>query len=206
MSSQEFRRSTLRAATDAMAPVTAQADDRAPRTVAVPHSSSAHDARPALNSTRNDLPDDTRAQLVTLLQARLVDAIDLYLHAKASHWNVKGPNFIALHELFDSVASEAETFADQLAERSVQLGGTPEGSAPAVALDSSLATVHNRLSSEEGHVATVADALAHFGAFMRAGVARSDELGDRSSADLFTEISRGIDKLTWQVEAHLHER
>ena len=79
------------------------------------------------HSTRNDLPAATRARVGVLLNARLADTIDLQLQAKQAHWNVKGPNFIALHELFDKVADAAEEASDMLAERLVALGGRAEG-------------------------------------------------------------------------------
>src|ERR1041385_6686735 len=82
-----------------------------------------------LNPTRNDLPAKPRAAVVELLNASLADAVDLQSQAKQAHWNVKGPNFIALHELFDKVAEGAEEAVDSLAERAVQLGGVAQGTA-----------------------------------------------------------------------------
>ena len=156
-----------------------------------------------MNPTRNDLPADDRKKLVALLQDRLVDAIDLYLQVKNSHWNVKGPTFIALHELFDKVAGEALGYADDLAERAVQLGGTPDGSAGAVSKGSALPAGKHKFEGESDHVKAVADALAAFGKTVRKGIEQSDKLDDKDTADLFTEISRGIDKWVWFVEAHL---
>lgn len=67
--------------------------------------------------TRNDLPPNIRTRVVELLNARLADAIDLGAQSKHAHWNVKGPNFIALHELFDKVAETVEEHIDSIAER-----------------------------------------------------------------------------------------
>lgn len=156
-----------------------------------------------MNATRNDLPADVRKKLVALLQDRLVDAIDLYLQVKGSHWNVKGPTFIALHQLFDTVAGEALVYSDDLAERSVQLGGTPDGSAGAIAKGSGLPDGKRKLESESDHVKAVADALASFGKAVRKAIDESSKLGDADTSDLFTEISRGVDKSLWFVEAHL---
>ena len=52
-------------------------------------------------STRNNLPKADRVQVAELLNRRLADALDLQSQCKQAHWNVKGPNFIALHKLFD---------------------------------------------------------------------------------------------------------
>ncbi len=156
-----------------------------------------------MNATRNDLPADARKKLAALLQDRLADSIDLYLKVKNSHWNVKGPTFIALHELFDKVAGEALVYGDDLAERSVQLGGTPDGSAAAVSKGSGLPDGPRKFEHETDHVKAVADALAGFGKSVRKGIDQADTLGDKDTADLFTEISRGVDKSLWFVEAHL---
>src|SRR6516225_9479863 len=88
--------------------------------------------------TKNDLPEGTRAKAVELLNARLADCIDLQTQTKQAHWNVKGPQFIALHELFDKINEEVEDYVDDLAERAVQLGGVVQGTARSVAGRSSL--------------------------------------------------------------------
>jgi starvation-inducible DNA-binding protein len=88
--------------------------------------------------TKNDLPEATRVKAVELLNARLADCIDLQTQTKQAHRNVKGPNFIALHELFDKINEDVEDYADDIAERTVQLGGVAEGTARRVAERSSL--------------------------------------------------------------------
>src|SRR5580693_9371980 len=89
--------------------------------------------------TKNDIAEKTREKVIKLLNARLADAIDLQTQTKEAHWNVKGPNFIALHELFDKINEEVEDYVDDIAERAVQLGGVAEGTARLVAKRSSLA-------------------------------------------------------------------
>src|SRR3954470_14012513 len=88
--------------------------------------------------TKNDLPQATRTRAVQLLNARLADCIDLQTQAKQAHWNVKGPNFIALHKLFDEINEDVDNYVDEIAERAVQLGGVAEGTARMVAKRSSL--------------------------------------------------------------------
>ena len=153
--------------------------------------------------TKNDLPEATRAKVIDLLNGRLADSIDLMLQAKQAHWNVKGPNFIALHELFDEIADKAEDYVDLIAERVTQLGGIAEGTLPAVARRSTLAEYSLTLADGKDHVEALATALAAVGRLVRRAIDESDEWGDRDTADLFTEVSRGIDKQLWFVEAHL---
>jgi starvation-inducible DNA-binding protein len=156
-----------------------------------------------LHPTRNDLPEEARARLVELLNARLADAIDLHAQAKQAHWNVKGPQFIALHELFDQVAETVEDGVDELAERAVQLGGTALGTLQAVGRATTLKPYPTGAADGAAHAAALADALAAYGRAVRAAIAASAELGDADTSDLFTGISRAVDKQLWFVEAHL---
>ena len=155
-----------------------------------------------LFKTKNDLPHDTRVQAVELLSQRLADCIDLQTQCKQAHWNVKGPNFIALHKLFDEVNEAVEEYVDLIAERVVQLGGIAEGTARLVAQRSALIDYPPAISSGEEHVAALSDALSEFGRTARLGINEMNELDDADSADILTEISRGVDKWLWFVEAH----
>jgi starvation-inducible DNA-binding protein len=154
--------------------------------------------------TRNDLPESARTRLVELLNARLADAIDLQTQCKQAHWNVKGPNFIALHELFDKVTEDVEEYVDLIAERAVQLGGVADGTARSAAARSTLAEYPVKGAAGREHVEAVAAALAAFGTHVRRAIDTAGELRDADTADLFTEVSRGTDKWLWMVEAHLH--
>jgi starvation-inducible DNA-binding protein len=153
--------------------------------------------------TRNDLPAGTRAKLIELLNARLADCIDLQTQCKQAHWNVKGPTFIALHELFDKVNEAVEDYVDDIAERTVQLGGVAAGTTRAVARGSSLAEYPASAVDGRSHVEALSSALAALGEVARKAIDEADELGDQVTSDIFTEVSRGIDKWLWFVEAHL---
>jgi starvation-inducible DNA-binding protein len=155
-----------------------------------------------LYPTKNDLPEAARAEAVGLLNQRLADCIDLQTQCKQAHWNVKGPAFIALHKLFDEINEEVEEYVDLLAERAVQLGGVAEGTVGVVAKRSALIDYPIGLSSGPEHVAALSDALAGFGRSVRVGIEEMNELEDADSADILTEISRGVDKWLWFVEAH----
>ena len=152
--------------------------------------------------TENDLPKNAREELNTLMNQRLADAIDLQVQLKQAHWNVKGPNFIGLHEPFDKIAEEVESYVDTIAERIVQLGGVAEGTVRIAACRSRLEEYPLTIANGMAHVEAVAKALSTFGHDARNTIAEADELGDADTADLFTDISRGIDKWVWFVEAH----
>ena len=152
--------------------------------------------------TKNDLPEESRAKAITLLNARLADAMDLQSQCKQAHWNVKGPHFIALHKLFDDVYTAAGEYVDLLAERIVQLGGVAEGTVRIAAERSTLTDYPLELRSGDEHVAALSDALATFGHGMRMGVNETEELEDPGTVDILTEILRGTDEWLWFVEAH----
>ena len=152
--------------------------------------------------TKNDLSENVRGKMIELLNQQLADVLDLGLQAKQAHWNVKGPHFIGLHELFDKVAEEMEEYIDAIAERAVELGGVAQGTAQVIVKSSRLAVYPLDLTSGKEHVTALSSALAKFGASTRAAIDAAGKDGDADTADLFTEVSRGVDKLLWFVEAH----
>ena len=152
--------------------------------------------------TGNDLPATARAQVAELLNNRLADAIDLAAQAKQAHWNVKGPQFIALHKLFDEIHEAVTGYVDLIAERVVQLGGIAEGGVRVVAERSELTDYPHGIADGMEHVDGLAGGLAAFGTRMRRAIDETADLGDSNSSDICTEISRGIDKWLWFVEAH----
>ena len=154
--------------------------------------------------TKIDLSEKIRRNVILILNDRLADAIDLQSQVKQAHWNVKGPNFIALHELFDKLHDNVEEQVDSLAERITALGGTALGTVGAAARGSSLAPYPENISAGPAHLAALADRLADFGRKVRQAIAVAAKLDDADSADLFTEISRDADKYLWFLEAHLH--
>lgn len=163
-------------------------------------------ASPVPFETKNDIGEDARTRLVELLNARLADSVDLATQVKVAHWNVKGPAFIALHELFDQIHAAVGGYVDLLAERAVQLGGIAEGTARVAASRSGLAEYPLRPVGESEHVEAVSAALAAATAGMRQAIDTSDEAGDQATADIFTEVTRGLDKWLWFVEAHRQAR
>jgi len=152
--------------------------------------------------TKTDLPVTARVEAIALLNQRLADCIDLQTQCKQAHWNVKGPTFIALHKLFDEINEDVEEYVDLIAERIVQLGGIAEGTVGVVEGRSTLIDYPLTLSTGAEHVAALSDALAAFGRTVRVGIEEMNELEDAGSADILTEISRGVDKWLWFVEAH----
>ncbi len=153
--------------------------------------------------TKNSLPDEVRSNVIRILNKRLADSVDLMHEAKQAHWNVKGPSFIALHKLFDEIVDAAEEYMDLIAERIVQLGGAAEGTIQAAVKHTELPEYPLCISKERDHVDALSSALAAYGTSVRRAIDEADQLGDKDTADIFTEVSRGTDKYLWFVEAHL---
>jgi starvation-inducible DNA-binding protein len=153
-------------------------------------------------STRIDIAESSREQLIELLNDRLADTFDLYSQLKQAHWNVKGSDFIQLHELYDEIAESVLEFVDTIAERATALGGVALGTARMAASSSRLDEYPSDAFAGQDTVAAIADRLAAYGASVRTAIESALELDDQGTADLFIEVSRAIDKHLWFVEAH----
>jgi len=153
--------------------------------------------------TKNTLNEQIRFKSVNLLQERLAESIDVMLQTKQAHWNVKGENFYSMHKLFDKINDEAGEWVDLIAERLVQLGGIAEGTIQSVSGRSKIAHYPLNISSGLDHATALSKSLAQFGEKICRAVDQATEFGDADTADVFTEISRGVDTFIWMVEAHL---
>ncbi|PLP57801.1 DNA starvation/stationary phase protection protein Dps [Mesorhizobium loti] len=156
--------------------------------------------------TKNDLKSNTRTTAIAILNARLAEAIDLALITKQAHWNVKGPQFIAVHEMLDGFRSELDGHVDTIAERAVQLGGTAHGTLQDVAKTTTLKPYPTDIHKTKDHLAALIDRYAVVAKSARAAINESDEAGDADTADIFTAYSRALDKSLWFLEAHTQEK
>jgi starvation-inducible DNA-binding protein len=155
-----------------------------------------------MQTTHNTLSENVRTQTAELLNKHLAAAIDLHGQLKQAHWNVRSPTFIAIHELFNKVAGEAEGYSDLLAERAAGLGAVAEGTVQVAAERCFLVPYPLRIADEKEHIF----AVAAFGQSAREAIGQSATIGDADTADLFTEISRGVDHQLWLAESHAAPR
>lgn len=151
-------------------------------------------------SRKNALSEEQQSKLIELLNRRLADAIDLQLRSRQAYWNVKGPHFMSLRDLFDKIARGVEEDADQIAGRIVQLGGKAEGTAQAVADRTSLDEYRLATADGNGHIEALSTTLTDFGRHVRYASELAAELQDGDTADIFTAIARSIDKWLWFVQ------
>ncbi|MCQ9155588.1 DNA starvation/stationary phase protection protein Dps [Acidomonas methanolica] len=159
----------------------------------------------ALHKTRNSLQDNAKKVSIEVLNARLADLIDLALITKQAHWNLKGPQFIGVHEMLDGFRDTLDTATDDVAERAVQLGGTAYGTVQTVTGASSCAAYPTDIYKIGDHIAALIDRYAVVANNVREAIDITDEAGDPDTADLFTGISRTLDKNLWFLEAHVQE-
>ncbi|TYQ27742.1 DNA starvation/stationary phase protection protein Dps [Pseudanabaena sp. UWO311] len=158
-----------------------------------------------LYASRIDLKSENRIQLIDLLNLALALTIDLKSQVKQAHWNVKGMSFLELHQLFDAIAEQLDEYVDMIAERVTALGGVALGTVRIVAQASTLSEYPLEAISGRDCVIAIADRLALYGKTVREAIDQSTDLKDAGTADLYTEISRTIDKYLWLLESHLIE-
>jgi starvation-inducible DNA-binding protein len=157
------------------------------------------------HATRNETPSNAKKVAIETLNARLADGIDLALAVKQAHWNLKGPQFIAVHLMLDGFRKELDGFNDDMAERAVQLGGTALGTTQVVAQSSKLAAYPTDVYAIADHLAALIDRYATFANAVRENIDEVDEAGEPDTADLLTGLSRALDKQLWFIEAHVQE-
>jgi starvation-inducible DNA-binding protein len=156
--------------------------------------------------TENDLSANAKSVSIGVLNARLADSIDLALLTKQAHWNIKGPQFIALHEMIDGFRTELDEHVDTMAERVVQLGGTALGTTQTIAKATTLAPYPTDIHKTKDHLAALIDRYGKVANAVRKAIDETDNAGDVDTSDLFTAYSRALDKQLWFLEAHVQEK
>lgn len=158
------------------------------------------------HKTRNDLPSNTKATVIGLLNEALASVIDLSLVTKQAHWNLKGPQFIGVHELLDTFRTLLDKHSDTIAERAVQLGGTALGSVQSVGSTSKLKAYPTDIYKIQDHLDELIERYGDVANLVRKSIDEADDAGDANTADIFTAASRDLDKSLWFLEAHIQEK
>lgn len=160
----------------------------------------------ANHKTLNNLKSNAKKVAIEVLNARLADAIDLALLTKQAHWNLKGPQFIAIHEMLDGFRTTVDGHVDTMAERAVQLGGMAYGTSQTVAEKTTLKPYPTDISTTKDHLAALIERYGAVANAIRAAIDETEEAGDADTADIFTAFSRDLDKNLWFLEAHVQEK
>lgn len=154
-------------------------------------------------NTFNPTDDKLRDRIAEMLNEVLANSISLRLHAKTAHWNVRGPQFMALHELFDKVAADAAEYSDTIAERVGQMGVLAQGTPEVVSKTNSLPAFPNTETNGDKIVEALSESLAKFIESCREGIERAEQMGDPITEDILTEVCRGSELNLWFVESHI---
>jgi starvation-inducible DNA-binding protein len=155
-----------------------------------------------MTRTRNTLSENVRSKSAAILNRHLAAAIDLHAQVKQAHWNVRGGQFIGLHELFDGISAEVEDWSDLLAERAGALGSAAEGTIQIASERSHLSPYPLVLASGKAHIDALVEALAAFAGEARSTIDEVAAHGDPVTSDVLTEIARAADQALWKLEAH----
>ena len=156
-----------------------------------------------MHKTSNALDSNVKSASIALLNARVADTIDLALATKQAHWNIKGPNFMSVHLMLDTLRADVDEYVDTMAERAVQLGGTALGTTQTTAKSTTLPPYPTDISRIDDHIKAMVERTSHVANAVRGNIEEADEAGDADTADIFTEVSRGLDKWLWFLESHI---
>ncbi|WP_297323293.1 DNA starvation/stationary phase protection protein Dps [uncultured Bartonella sp.] len=157
------------------------------------------------HKTRNDMPSNVKATAIALLNKNLATLIDLALITKQAHWNLKGSNFIGIHEMLDGFRDNVDEHVDIIAERVAQLGGTALGTIQSAADASILKPYPTDIYKVHDHLLALIERYGDAANEVRKAIDDADEAGDADTADIFTAASRELDKSLWFLEAHIQE-
>lgn len=153
--------------------------------------------------THIDIPADARQRLIGILNQQLAETLDLYTQTKQAHWNIKGPDFFQLHELFDQLAKDVFGFIDTIAERATALGGYACGTARMAAQASKIAEYPREAIDGRQHLDALIERWSRYAANNRKALDAAQNDDDQATADIFTDVARAVDKDLWFLEAHL---
>jgi len=163
------------------------------------------DQPPIFYPTRIAIPVEIRAHLITLLNQTLACTVDLRFQVKHAAWNVKGNVFVQLRALFETIVVELDAHMDHVAERITVLGGVVQGTVRTAATQSTLPEYPGDLVEGDAHVLALAERFAYHATAIRAAIEQAANLEEAATANVYTDIARGIETRLSFLETYLHQ-
>ncbi len=151
------------------------------------------------------LSADARTAIVDALNATLAATLDLSSQVKQAHWNVRGENFFASHQMFDLFHGHVVGWSDEIAERVAQLGGQAEGTVRVAAARSPLKEHDAAAILWTDHVRSLTGRYAALGALVRGRIDAGPTVTDPVTVDLYTQVLRSLERDLWMLESHLEK-
>jgi starvation-inducible DNA-binding protein len=146
------------------------------------------------------LPEADKKSTGAVLQATVVDLIDLSLVAKQAHWNVVGKNFRSVHLQLDELVAIARKYIDEAAERANAIGVSPNGKARTVVESSGIPDYPDGWLSDDQTVSAIVAVLAALVKRLRGRIDETDKT-DLVTQDLLIEIARSLEQAHWMWQA-----
>ena len=147
------------------------------------------------------LDEKTRTAMVAQLNIALATTVDLSTQVKQAHWNVKGPQFFARHELFDALAGRLRGCADTMAERAATLGGYARGTTRDAVESSVIGPYDDDAINGQQHMRALMKQYVKYCDLLRTCAKETD--GDLATQDLFIETLRIAELDLWFLESHV---
>lgn len=150
------------------------------------------------------LPEGHAVRVIELLQERLNACNDLQLTLKHVHWNVVGPNFIAVHTMIDPQVDAVRAMADVLAERIATLGGSPKGTPGALLAERDWDDYSLGRASTQEHLAALDLVYQGVVSSYRSAIEELEKL-DLVTQDILIGHAEQLELFHWFVRAHLED-
>ncbi len=149
------------------------------------------------------LDENARQQIVALLNKRLSDTFVLYTKTLNYHWNITGPEFIALHLLLNEQYDALAESVDEIAERVRKLGGFAFGTLDEFKQNSAIEEQPGRIPNWQEMLQCLVDDHEFVIRQLRKDAETTDELGDTFTNDFVIGLAEGHETMAWKLRAHL---
>ncbi|WP_229374876.1 Dps family protein [Fibrella rubiginis] len=149
------------------------------------------------------LEQEKRQAINADLQATVVELLELFHDAKQSHWNLRGPLYLPLHEQLQEYADTYRKYADLLAERQLQIGIPTDGRTSTIVETANLPKFPAGFLSDRQVLDIMTERIFTIAKRVRSRVESTAKNGDEVTSNKFQDLSYELDKQVWQFRVHM---